>query len=531
MSTSEETPLADQDQKLSSLRINIIVLWISLFLAALDSTIISTALFSISHSLHGSSESGWVITSYLLTYNAFVLILAKLSDIVGLKHLILLSNAIFLVFSIACSVSQSMQQLIVFRAFQGIGASGLYCLVFIAILQLISLEKSGFYSGIISSVFALSNLLGPLSGGLIVDHTTWRWIFYLNIPLSAISILILGFAMPAPRDSQGSEKRMANFDIPGAILSVCWLVPLLFALEEGGSQYSWHSSVIIGTLTGGIVALITFLVYEAGLHRKHAAREPIFPIVFLRDSLQALLLLNIFLAGFAFYTAIIILPQRFQAVNGLSAARAGVLLLAMTLCLPLFSLIAGFVLGKRPQWTMFVLGLGNIFILAATACLSCLSIDPSVSDAQYGFQVIMGAGLGITSTAQYFALKIIFHPRDTAAATGSMNMLRALGGCVGLAINTAMLSARLSAELPSSLTAEEVMQDRTSWDQPGSGLSTTDQDFIRRIYGRGYNSGFAVMIAFAGANVLVAGLLVVVNKRRGGIEKLLAEAQSHQIAQ
>lgn len=155
-------------------------LWISLFLAALDSTIISTALFDISNSLNETSKSAWVVTSYLLTYNAFVLLIAKLSDLVGLKPLLLGSNLVFLVFSIASGVARTIDQLIVFRAFQGIGASGLYCLVFVAILQLISLEKAGLYSGVISSVFALSNLLGPILGGVIVDNTTWRWIFYIK---------------------------------------------------------------------------------------------------------------------------------------------------------------------------------------------------------------------------------------------------------------------------------------------------------------------------------------------------------------
>ncbi|KAL4884292.1 major facilitator superfamily domain-containing protein [Aspergillus karnatakaensis] len=512
---------------LSALRTNIIVLglWISLFLSSIDSTIISTSVFAISNDLHGSSQSSWIVTAYLLTYNAFVLILAKLSDLVGLKPLLLISNVAFLVFSIACAVAQTIEQLIVFRALQGIGASGLYCLVFVAILQLISLEKSGLYSGIISSVFALSNLLGPLLGGLIVDNTTWRWIFYINIPLGALAIVILALAMPGTSIPTANRQTLARLDTIGAILSVGWLIPLLFALEEGGSHHTWSSSVIIGTLTAGFVALVLFLAYESWVDyraaKKTSAQESIFPIRFLRDPLQGLFLATIFLTGFAFYTSIITLPQRFQSVNAVSAARSGVLLLALTLCLPFFSLVAGMVLGKKPQWTMHVFLVGTVLMLTATACLSDLDTGRNVANRQFGFQVIMGAGLGGVSTAQYFALKILFPPSDTASATGAMNMLRALGGCVGLAISTAMLSTQLSNNLSSFLTGDEVARVRASWAEAAGTLSTNNQDAVRTLYGQGYNKGFQVMIAFTGANVLVCALLGWVWRRGGGVERML----------
>ncbi|KAL2819624.1 MFS general substrate transporter [Aspergillus cavernicola] len=522
-----EEPSSTHPTPIPSLRLNIIVLglWISLFLAALDSTIISTAVFDISNSFQSTSQSAWVVTAYLLTYNAFVLLLAKLSDIVGLKPLILISNGIFLVFSIACGVSQTMNQLIVFRALQGIGASGLYCLVFVAILRLISLEKAGLYSGIISSVFALSNLLGPILGGVIVDNTTWRWIFYLNIPLSAIAIVILSIAIPASKDIKLNRETLSKLDFIGSLLSICWLVPLLFALQEGGSHYPWSSSKIIGSLTGGIVALITFVTYEAWLQKQNGTREPIFPIRFLRNPMQALLLLNVLFTGFAFYTSIILLPQRYQSVNAVSASRAGVLLLTLTLCLPFFSLIAGAVLSKKPEMTYSLLILGTALILTSTACLSDLSVNRAVSNTQYGFQVIMGAGLGLVSTTQYVALKLTFPPSDTAAGTGAMNMLRAMGGCIGLALCATMLSAQLNSDLPSFLSPELVEIAKETL-REGNGLSADNLTAVRQIYGKGYDSGFQVMIAFAGANVIAAGLLFLVTSRRGGVDKLVEAAKA-----
>ncbi|KAL5041193.1 hypothetical protein BDW71DRAFT_192216 [Aspergillus fruticulosus] len=517
---------------MSGLRLNIMVfgLWISLFLAALDSTIISTALFNISNSFNSTSKSAWVVTSYLLTYNAFVLFIAKLSDLLGLKALLLASNVIFLVFSIASGVARTIDQLIVFRAFQGVGASGLYCLVFVAILRLISLEKAGLYSGLISSVFALSNLLGPILGGVIVDNTTWRWIFYINIPLAAIATVLLGVAIPASDEVKFDRQIFNRLDFVGSFLSICWLIPLLFALQEGGSDYGWDSSEVIGTLIGGIVALVVFLAYEAWLqHRTDSAREPIFPLRFIRDPMQGLLLLNVLLTGFAFYTSIINLPQRFQIVNDVSASRAGVLLLTMTLVLPLFSLVAGAVTAKAPQLTFTLLTFGTVLILTSTACFSNLPDDHAIAGRQYGFEVLMGAGLGIVSTTQYVTLKMTFPSRDMAAGTGAMNMLRAMGGCIGLGICAAMLSSRLDNDLAGVLpgrSADQIQLAKNSLQGGTNGFSAEEIAGVRRVYGRGYDDGFQVMIAFAGANVVVAGLLFLATCRRGGIDRLVADAKA-----
>ncbi|KAM0106377.1 hypothetical protein ACP6JB_008030 [Aspergillus fumigatus] len=548
--TNEVSPGSEENQEASSgrpsmsgLRLNIVVfgLWISLFLAALDSTIISTALFDISNSLNETSKSAWVVTSYLLTYNgmawticlqltalfltvfpAFVLLIAKLSDLVGLKPLLLGSNLVFLVFSIASGVARTIDQLIVFRAFQGIGASGLYCLVFVAILQLISLEKAGLYSGVISSVFALSNLLALARMNPAADQ--------VSIPFAAIATVLLGVAIPVSDDIRFNRQAFKRLDYVGSFLSICWLIPLLFALQEGGTYYAWDSSEVIGTLVGGIVALIVFLAYEAWLQRRRdSAREPIFPIRFVRDPLQGLLLLNVLFTGFAFYTSIINLPQRFQAVNEVSASRAGVLLLTMTLILPFFSLVAGALTAKAPQTAFTLLTFGTVLVLTSTACFSVLPDDHAVADRQYGFEVLMGAGLGIISTTQYVILKMTFPARDMAAGTGAMNMLRAMGGCIGLAICAAMLSSRLDDELAAVLpgrSPDQIQLAKNSLHGETNGFSAEEIAGVRRVYGRGYNDGFQVMIAFAGANVVVAGLLFLATCRRGGIGRVVADAKA-----
>ncbi|KAH8426659.1 uncharacterized protein LDX57_004393 [Aspergillus melleus] len=218
--------------------------------------------------------------------------------------------------------------------------------------------------------------------------------------------------MPASGEFKFNRETLARLDFIGSFLSICWLIPLLFALQEGGSHYPWSSKEIIGSLVGGVVALMTFMAYETWLQRQNSTREPIFPVRFLGDPMQGLLLLSVLFTGFAFYTSIILLPQRFQAVNGVSASRAGVLLLTLTLCLPFFSLVTGMILSKKSEITFFLYSFGSALILISTACLSDLPVEKAMSDSQYGFQVLMGAGLGVISTTQYIGLKMVFLPSD-----------------------------------------------------------------------------------------------------------------------
>jgi MFS family permease len=215
---------------------------------------------------------------------------AKFSDVWGLKNVMLTCNAIFLIFSMACGGSQSMVQMIVFRALQGIGGSGCYSLTFVAIMKLITPEKMGFYSGIISSVFALANLLGPILGGVIVDNTTWRWIFFINGPIVATALVLLFTSMPGLKDGKSNKDRVRSFDFLGGILSVCWPVPLLFALQEGGAHYEWDGGVIIGTLTTGLALFLIFGAYEAWITYQTIG-EAVFPFRFITNPSMALLML------------------------------------------------------------------------------------------------------------------------------------------------------------------------------------------------------------------------------------------------
>ncbi|KAJ5699742.1 Major facilitator superfamily domain general substrate transporter [Penicillium majusculum] len=200
-------------------------LWICLFLSALETTIVSTALQTISSDLQDLSKSTWIVVAYLLTYNGFLILFSKLTDIFGQRGLLIMAQCIF-VFSMACGAAQTMTQLIIFRALQGIDGSGIYSIVFVIVGKIGTVGKMPLYMGAMTSVFAMANLLGPILGGAIVDHTTWRWIFFLNGPGVALSLLILVPAIPNLGEKMIEKEKLKGIDVIGGLLSLAWPILL-----------------------------------------------------------------------------------------------------------------------------------------------------------------------------------------------------------------------------------------------------------------------------------------------------------------
>ncbi|KAL5379079.1 hypothetical protein DPSP01_008712 [Paraphaeosphaeria sporulosa] len=482
----------------------------------MDTTIITTALFRISSEFYALDRGPWLVTAYLLAYNSFLMITAKLSDIWGLRTILLAFNGFFLVFSMACSAAQTMNQLIVFRALQGIGGSALYSLVFVTIMKLIVPDKIAFYSGVISSVFALANLSGPLIGGAISDHTNWRWIFWLNGLVIPISMAILLSSMPGINDNKSTKERLRGFDIIGGVLSVCWPVPLLFALQEAGVSYDWNSGVIIGTLVTAFVLLTFFIAYESWASYKTKI-DVIFPARFVANPAAALLLFSMFLLGMPFMSMFIQLPQRFQGVNFVSAERAGILLLPVSLMTPVGAMLGGLLNKKFPAECVLLLGTAVIGI--GTGLLSSLPIDNGIADATYGYEIITGAGLGLASTPYYIMLYTSVEEKDVPIGTGILNMLRTLGGAVAVAICSALHNSVLHEDLSAFLNAEQIAGVKASGTFIAR-LPEATRIQLGRVFGRSYNKQFKVILAFALLNFLVAIALAVARKKKGIFGKM-----------
>ncbi|CZR45919.1 uncharacterized protein FPRO_14905 [Fusarium proliferatum ET1] len=457
LAPATEQPVQLNRSSISSLRmaLGVLGLWICLFLSALETTIVATALRTISDDLDGLTQSNWVVVAYLLTYNGFLLLFSKLTDVFGQKTLLIVAQVIFLISSLACGAAQTMHQLIVFRAFQGLGGSGIYSTVFIIIAKIVTVEKVGMYTGILSSVFALASLLGPILGGAIVENTTWRWVFFINGPGIAISLAFVIPAIPGANHRLFGKDQIQRVDAIGGFLSLAWPILLVFALQEAGDGYDWNSSVIIGTLVGSVVGLVSFVAYEVWVQRQ-SNPEPIFPIRLLRSLRLSLNLINMFAMGACFYAAIILLPQRFQSVNGLSALSAGLKMLAFTLVSPVSSMACGVALSKKPLAVYILLFTGAALTTVGMGLLSSLPDSGPVSNSVYVYEVILGVGLGLMMPSLIFLLKVEFGDGNLAAVMGANNTVRTLGGCVALAVCSTVLHTDLNRQLATFLTPKQI---------------------------------------------------------------------------
>ncbi|KAK7431791.1 hypothetical protein QQZ08_001731 [Neonectria magnoliae] len=495
-------------QTISNLQLSLVIsgLWLSLFLCSLETTIVSTSLIHISNDLDDLNQAGWIVVAYLLTFNAFILIWSKISDTFGTKWLLLSANFVFVVFSIACAVSKTMVQLIIFRAFQGIGGSGMYSLVFVVMAQIVPLDKLGICTGILSSVFALASLLGPILGGVISDNTTWRWIFWLNAPGIAVVFAILGKFMENPKSKKEVRDSMKTMDVVGALLSLAWAIPLIFALQEGGDKFEWNSGVIIGTLVTGGVMLILFVLWEGWAYRRTNI-DGIFPVHLLKRSVTVLIFLSLLWLGFTFYVPVIQIPQRFQHVNNTTATRAGILVLPLTLVSPCSALCSGILVGKNRYWAPGLAILGGCLNVIGIALVGTLPIDSEISSAQFGYQTLIGLSLGLLTPSLMYLIKIQVDEKDIAGAMGVGNMGRTLGGCIGLAIGGSLLHRELDKDLPKFLTDQQIEALEVSSSLARSMLSEEQQVRVGEVYGKGFNLQFKALIAFAGLSLLTAVFL------------------------
>ncbi|KAJ4301148.1 hypothetical protein N0V90_003238 [Kalmusia sp. IMI 367209] len=384
-------------------------------------------------------------------------------------------------------------------------------------MKLIVPEKMALYSGVITSVFALANLLGPLLGGAIGDHTNWRWIFWINAPVIAIAMAILFATMPGLKDTKSIKDRLRGFDGIGGTLSVCWPIPLLFALQEAGVSYAWNSGVIIGTLVTAIVLLILFACYETWASYKTNV-DVIFPARFVTNPASALLLLSMFLLGFPFTVMFIQLPQRFQGVNFTSAERAGILLLPVSLLTPVGAMVGGALNGKKIP-AEYILLMGTAIVSIGTGLLSSLPIDSAISNSTYGFEIITGFGLGLATTPYFILLYTSIEEKDVSIGTGILNMLRTLGGAAAVAICSALHNSALEHDLPTILSPEQVAGVKAS----GTFIAQLPEQShlaLGEVFGRSYNKQFKVILAFTLLNFLVVIVLAVVRKRKGIFGKM-----------
>ncbi|KAF5020450.1 hypothetical protein F66182_7529 [Fusarium sp. NRRL 66182] len=396
-------------------------LCLSLLLSTLETTIVSTALVSIVDALQGFNMASWIVTSYLVTYTGFLVIYSKLSDIFGCKLMLLFAITIFTVFSMACGASDSMAPLIVFRAFQGVGGSGIYSLSTIMVPLMVPPEKYATYISIISSTFVVSSALGPVLGGAITDRTTWRWVFYFNGPGGALAAVLLAFSIPFNFPygesniffhSLASRQTWKRVDSVGMMVSLAASILIVFALEQGGVAYPWNSGAIISTLVLSSIFWIGFVMWERVLSKRDGICEPIFPWRLAHNRFVMGLLLNGFLTGFPFMAALINIPQRFQTVNNTSAINAGVRTLPLLLLSPVATALSGVLVSKLRIPPLYMLFLGGSLQTIGVGLFSALESSTSIAASQYAFEAMMGLGFGFNLSTILMMVPLVVTERD-----------------------------------------------------------------------------------------------------------------------
>ncbi|KAI0868252.1 putative multidrug resistance protein fnx1 [Hypoxylon argillaceum] len=487
-----------------------VALAIIMFLVNFEVPVVITALVAITNDLHGFENVGWVVSSYLLGYVAVIVICAKFSDILGRKLIFLSSIVFFIIFSAACSAAQTMVQLIIFRAFQGIGGGGCWSLATIIVVELVPSEQYAKFVAYISITNSLALLLGPIIGGAIASGTTWRWIFIINIPIAVPALVISFLFIPKNYPDQGklnrnpkslkdlfSRSTLRRIDIPGTILILFATLALTAGFEEADKRFPWRSAYVITLLTLSGVLWIGLAVWERHVTHSETVREPILPWRFISNREMMGILLNFVLLGGPTVICMFILPQRFQLVYGTSGLDAGVRLIPFTAVIPIGSIFASIMAGKVKIPPVYLLILGSVLQVLGFALIGTLPSTLDIPARIYGFQVLAGWGCGINFSLLFILIPFVTEDRDHAVALGAGSQFRFMGGAIVLAISTSIFNSYVRPRIESDLG----ISDPDAIVQILPSLSQALHEQTRKIFAVGYSHQILVLAVSAGLQI------------------------------
>ncbi|MFJ1752996.1 MDR family MFS transporter [Kitasatospora sp. NPDC088134] len=403
------------------IRLVMVGLVITMLLAMLDNLIVGTAMPRIVGELNGAEHMSWVVTAYTLATAASTPIWGKIGDLYGRKGSFLVSIAIFLLGSALSGLSQSMTQLIAFRAVQGLGAGGLMVGVMSIMGALVPPRERGKYQGLFAGVMALATVGGPLIGGFITDHLSWRWTFYVNLPLGAVALAFVVVVLKLPK-----VRSNAKIDYLGSLLLTVGIVSLVLITTWGGHEYAWGSKQILGLAALGVASLIGFCYVE------QRVAEPVIPLGLFRNLNFTMVSIIGFIVGFAMFGAVTFLPTYQQIVQGASATNSGLLLMPMMFGMLVISLVVGQAITKTGKYRIYPI-IGTVVMAGGTLLLSTLSVDTK-SFTSSCYMVVLGAGMGFLMQVTMLVAQNSVELKDMGVASSSATLFRTIGGSFGVAL-------------------------------------------------------------------------------------------------
>ena len=409
-------------------------LMLVMLLAALDSTIVATALPTIVGDLGGLEHLSWVTSAYLLAQTAVTPLYGKLGDQLGRKRVLQSAIVLFLIGSALCGLAGSMNELIAFRAIQGLGAGGLIVLVQATVGDIVSPRERGRYQGLFGAVFGVASIGGPLLGGLIVEHASWRWIFYVNIPVGLAALVVLGATLP-----DVSTRTRPAIDYLGTGLLAGALSGIVLVASLGGTTWAWGSPQVVIVSVVAIVLIVVFVRVE------RRALEPVLPIAVLRNGVFRIAAPLSLIVGFALFGSVTFLPLFFQTVFHSSPTGSGLRLIPLMGGLLLTSIASGRIISRTGRYKVFPV-VGTAVMTVGLVLLSRLDVSTSALAAD-AYLLVLGLGLGMVMQVLVLAVQNAVDYSVLGAATSGVTLARGIGGSVGAAIFGTIFSSRLRSEL------------------------------------------------------------------------------------
>src|ERR1700730_11265264 len=421
---------------------------LTLFLGALDQTVVGTALPRIVTDLNGNGLYSWVVTAYLLSSTVTVPVYGKFSDVFGRKPMLLIGVGIFLVGSWLSGLSQNMAELIAFRALQGLGAGAIFPIALAVIGDLFSARERGRYQGLFGAVFGLSFIVGPFLGGWLTDNASWRWVFYVNLPIGIAALAVIATVLPY---SRGRRASVLDLDFLGIALFSLGVVPLLLGLTNKGQSdsrgvlYDWTDPRVGGLMLVGLVILAVFAVVEA------RTKEPIVPLDLFRNRAYAASKVAVFLFAAGMFTAVIFLPRYYQAVKGDTATQSGYEVWPLLVGLIGGSIGSGLLISRIGRYKWIIVG-STLPLIAGAYLMTHLTASTDTWTL-WGWMFLLGLGVGPSLAGFTVAIQNAVPLTERQRATSNLTFFRQIGGSVGLAVADTVFASTFTDKLPGALTA------------------------------------------------------------------------------